>query len=389
MASQPLLLVGVVVLCLGLLLHIIGMATPEWSVGDAIVTVNTTGMPPTTQGTGTTTKTKSSTQSPKSKCSKGDADLVMVFDFKDKTSQKVVNSARQAAEEAVTSITTICSNATIHVGLVKEDGTSLNLKKNTDAVLDALKDGIGETANSRNISILLTTVNDTIFQENKGDRLSVENFVIIFTNDGDDESIPDAKDLLPDTTTIYVVTLDTETKGKFNDIASEPTDETIFSLTDFKDLPTLVDAIVEDILDHIEETARQVTNTTEEAHEYGPWKECVPECEQVETGRAGDYDAVRFMTMVGVLCGITSVVVSVIMVFAQKDNTWVPMLAGGTGIGAFVLILLGCIIWGASVHDDLNDSFDIGYSFALSLVGGMLFGAGGVLAFCGGRDDVQ
>ena len=47
MASEKLLLVGVSVLCLGLLLHIIGMATPEWSVGDVIVTVNTTGIPAT------------------------------------------------------------------------------------------------------------------------------------------------------------------------------------------------------------------------------------------------------------------------------------------------------------------------------------------------------
>ena len=48
-----------------------------------------------------------------------------------------------------------------------------------------------------------------------------------------------------------------------------------------------------------------------------------------------------------------------------------------------VFILIGVAVWGGEVHN--SDALDIGYSFALSIVGGLFILIGGILAFMGGN----
>ena len=49
-----------------------------------------------------------------------------------------------------------------------------------------------------------------------------------------------------------------------------------------------------------------------------------------------------------------------------------------------LFILIGDIVWAASSHYD-EDWQDLGYSFALSVVGSILILAGGAISFVGGR----
>ncbi|XP_059164758.1 epithelial membrane protein 1-like [Physella acuta] len=56
-------------------------------------------------------------------------------------------------------------------------------------------------------------------------------------------------------------------------------------------------------------------------------------------------------------------------------------IAAALSIISFVFILIGIIVWGAEVHAS-NSNFKIGYSFILSIVGGVLIAIGGIMYSC-------
>ncbi|XP_012946217.1 uncharacterized protein LOC106013907 [Aplysia californica] len=105
-----------------------------------------------------------------------------------------------------------------------------------------------------------------------------------------------------------------------------------------------------------------------------------------------EYKAVQAMTIIGVLFGGVALAVSVLIVVfsltGKSQHKMMPLLAVGASFGSFFFILLGVIIWGAAIHADNSSLLDIGYSFILSIVGGILVAVGGIIGYIGGRDIV-
>jgi len=119
--------------------------------------------------------------------------------------------------------------------------------------------------------------------------------------------------------------------------------------------------------------------------EIGPWRSCLGTVCGENTGNtSGRTDAVRAMSVLGVLLGIASagaaMLTLVIGILGKDEIKLLPMVAGAAGLGAAGFTFLGLVIWAA----DLG-GFDLGYSWGLSFVAMVCFAAGGVLTFIGGR----
>ncbi|XP_005112974.1 uncharacterized protein LOC101863642 [Aplysia californica] len=153
------------------------------------------------------------------------------------------------------------------------------------------------------------------------------------------------------------------------------------------------------VLLHIVGMATPVWSVSIVSDDYsvGPFKSCLltmlgQKCSTNENVPS-EYKAVQAMTIIGVLFGGVALAVSVlIFVFSlmgKSQHKMMPLLAVGASFGSFFFILLGVIIWGAAIHDDISKAFDIGYSFILSIVGGVLVVVGGLMVFIGGRGSVS
>jgi len=115
----------------------------------------------------------------------------------------------------------------------------------------------------------------------------------------------------------------------------------------------------------------------------GPWTgDCGCSC-------GDELNVVRAFTVIGVLfaCLSTGVAVFMLLLSLKEDDApagMSPMVTAVSGAVAFLFILIGDIVWAASKYYD-EDVQDLGYSFALSVVGSILILAGGAISFVGGR----
>ncbi|CAL1546898.1 unnamed protein product [Lymnaea stagnalis] len=95
-------------------------------------------------------------------------------------------------------------------------------------------------------------------------------------------------------------------------------------------------------------------------------------------------DAFAILGMVASFLGLALAAISVILpIVGKPKNAMLPVISlAGCG-ASFVFILIAIIVWGAKVHADYLEklTLKIGYSFILSIIGGILIGVGGVLAF--------
>ncbi|CAL1539813.1 unnamed protein product [Lymnaea stagnalis] len=66
----------------------------------------------------------------------------------------------------------------------------------------------------------------------------------------------------------------------------------------------------------------------------------------------------------------------------QSQTKTIPILGGALSIVACVFAVIEVIIWAAEIHRDfrmVNQNFELGYSFALTIVGACLYFLGGIL----------
>jgi len=115
--------------------------------------------------------------------------------------------------------------------------------------------------------------------------------------------------------------------------------------------------------------------------DIGPWEAS----EGSVKNPSSKVQAVRAMTILGFLAGAASagaaVVIVVLSLLGKDKIKLLPVASAGAGAISFVFILLGVIIWAAS---DFGGS--IGFSFVLSIIGGIGIGVGGFLVFLACRD---
>ncbi|XP_012943817.1 uncharacterized protein LOC106013226 [Aplysia californica] len=101
--------------------------------------------------------------------------------------------------------------------------------------------------------------------------------------------------------------------------------------------------------------------------------------------------AVRAMVILGLILGAVggaSALMHLVCIFTSRETkAVVPLVVIGTCLAAFIFIIIGIIVYAADYYDPLKESVDLGYSFALCVVGGILLASGGALFFLGDRKD--
>jgi len=120
----------------------------------------------------------------------------------------------------------------------------------------------------------------------------------------------------------------------------------------------------------------------------GPFKRCNGNgysCTDIDTFRlSSNHKAVRCFLVVGVIAAFICLACAAAPILGKEVPNG-PLVVLITAIVAGILLLLASIIWGAGVHDDYSDVYDLGYSFALTLVAAFLLIIGGILIFVGGK----
>ncbi|XP_005108927.1 uncharacterized protein LOC101858066 [Aplysia californica] len=124
----------------------------------------------------------------------------------------------------------------------------------------------------------------------------------------------------------------------------------------------------------------------------GLFQGCLGNGECVElTYIPSNIKAVRAMVILGLILGAVGsacALMHLICSFMSRETkAVVPLVVMGTCLAAFSFIIIGVIVYAADYYGVLRKSFDLGYSFALCVVGGILLASGGALFFLGERKD--
>ncbi|BFZ22038.1 hypothetical protein BsWGS_25077 [Bradybaena similaris] len=75
----------------------------------------------------------------------------------------------------------------------------------------------------------------------------------------------------------------------------------------------------------------------------------------------------------------------VFAILGRSQNNLVPVMVLASSIVALIFILICVIVWAAKIYDSRLTS--LGYSFILSIIGGVLTAFGGVLAYVGAKQS--
>ncbi|XP_035826870.1 uncharacterized protein LOC101858044 [Aplysia californica] len=100
---------------------------------------------------------------------------------------------------------------------------------------------------------------------------------------------------------------------------------------------------------------------------------------------SGAVDAVQALTVIGVMLAVAGICLGVAhLVFEHLEKEplpWFLKAAGGCLIGGGIFMIIGDIIWLGKIYFDvLKAKDDLGYSFYLCIVGGLiLLASGGVI----------
>ncbi|XP_012943821.1 uncharacterized protein LOC106013228 [Aplysia californica] len=101
--------------------------------------------------------------------------------------------------------------------------------------------------------------------------------------------------------------------------------------------------------------------------------------------------AVRAMVILGLILGAVGSACALLHLIcsfmSRETKAVVPLVVMGTCLAAFIFIIIGVIVYAADYYDVVRKSFNLGYSFALCVVGGILLASGGGLFFLGDRKD--
>ncbi|CAL1539313.1 unnamed protein product [Lymnaea stagnalis] len=128
---------------------------------------------------------------------------------------------------------------------------------------------------------------------------------------------------------------------------------------------------------------------------YGLWKACLSGIEI-----CGDYpfdtlpdewksslracEAFAILGMLASFLGLAMAAISVLFpMMGKPKNAMFPVISLAGCMAAFICILIAIIVWGAKVHADYLSKLDIGYSFILSIIGGIMIVVGGLLGLIG------
>ncbi|XP_059164757.1 uncharacterized protein LOC131947531 [Physella acuta] len=119
---------------------------------------------------------------------------------------------------------------------------------------------------------------------------------------------------------------------------------------------------------------------------YGLWKVCDQSYCKEHSFKPAALEACEAMAIIGTWISFVAMAVAWIDIFHKilgKDAA-LPfhLISAAAAIISFVFILIGVIIWGAKLNNHL---MKIGYSFILSIIGGILIATGGIIYGIFGR----
>ncbi|XP_005094505.1 uncharacterized protein LOC101847320 [Aplysia californica] len=92
------------------------------------------------------------------------------------------------------------------------------------------------------------------------------------------------------------------------------------------------------------------------------------------------------MAILGILCataGLVVAVIHVVLLVMKKHVTILQLVAGILNCCAFLFFLIAVIIWAADINDAFSTDTDLGYSFALGIVGELFSLAAGIIFIVG------
>ncbi|XP_059152364.1 epithelial membrane protein 1-like [Physella acuta] len=93
--------------------------------------------------------------------------------------------------------------------------------------------------------------------------------------------------------------------------------------------------------------------------------------------------ACEAMAIIGMLISFVAIATAGIAVYhnitGKEASASFQQIATATSVISFVFILIGIIVWGAKVHEPASAVANIGYSFILSIIGGILIAVGGIM----------
>ncbi|XP_067681081.1 uncharacterized protein [Haliotis asinina] len=122
-------------------------------------------------------------------------------------------------------------------------------------------------------------------------------------------------------------------------------------------------------------------HTSAGTYSVGLFKACgLGICVDLDSSQPDWWTATKAMEILGFLLGLACLVLLLVFIFVKTD---LSVLHIGTLVAAFVsgvFILLGCIVFGAKREDtDLFPTYSIGWSYALTIIGSLLYLATGIV----------
>ncbi|CAG5119192.1 unnamed protein product [Candidula unifasciata] len=113
----------------------------------------------------------------------------------------------------------------------------------------------------------------------------------------------------------------------------------------------------------------------------GLWEACNPTCQQYIL-KPAEVEVCEAFAIIGMLAGLLAAALGLMFFVLTLANKSVRLLAIGAAVAAnvaLISILVCVIVWGAAVHP--GGIVKIGYSFALSIAGGIIHSLGGDIIF--------
>uniref|UniRef100_A0A0B6Z6T9 Claudin n=1 Tax=Arion vulgaris TaxID=1028688 RepID=A0A0B6Z6T9_9EUPU len=121
---------------------------------------------------------------------------------------------------------------------------------------------------------------------------------------------------------------------------------------------------------------------------FGLWEKCQDDssCEEnSEEMITPGLEACQAFAVLAIVIGGVSVILSLVhalmAMLGKPLRKLVPLIVMITSACTLIFIIISVVVWSAAVHK--SGTVTHGYSFALSIVGGLLIAGGGILVFLG------